>query len=40
MKVYIGKDKREMAEAAARMAGDRVREAIRRRGEAGEEGRE
>ena len=34
MNIYIGKDKLDMAAAAAKMAGDRVREAIKLRGEA------
>ena len=34
MKVYIGNDKQDMAAHAAKMAGDKVREAIRLRGEA------
>ena len=34
MMVYVGKDKTDMAAQAAKMAGDRVREAIRLRGEA------
>ena len=34
MQVYIGKDKLDMAAAAAKMAADRMREAIRLRGEA------
>ena len=34
MTVYVGKDKMDMAAQAAKMAGDRVREAIRLRGEA------
>ena len=34
MNIYIGKDKLDMAAKAAKMAGDRIREAIRARGEA------
>ena len=34
MKTYIGKDKADMAAAAAKMAGDRIREALASRGEA------
>ena len=34
MKIYIGKDKQDMAAHAAKMAGDKVREAIKARGEA------
>ena len=34
MKTYIGKDKADMAAAAAKMAGDRIREALVSRGEA------
>ena len=34
MKIYIGKDKLDMAAHAAKMAGDRIREAIKARGEA------
>ena len=34
MNIYIGKDKLDMAAHAAKMAGDRVREAIKLRGEA------
>lgn len=34
MKTYIGKDKADMAAAAAKMAGDRIREALAARGEA------
>ena len=34
MTTYIGKDKLDMAAHAAKMAGDRIREAIALRGEA------
>ena len=34
MKIYIGKDKMDMAAAAAKAAADKIREAIERRGEA------
>ena len=34
MKIYIGKDTLDMAAAAAKAAGDKIREAIAARGEA------